>query len=255
MTVHRFFLDGPLVQGPDRRLPLSAADLHHAVHVLRVRVGEGLDVVGADGRTWRVLVTDVREDGVRATPLEEVSPWPEPHVALFQGVAKGEKMDDIVRQAVEVGAEQIVPVLFARTVVRLDSRKRRERGDRWRRVALAAAKQAKRSSVPTVNDPMSIRDAIVELSQFDGAVVLWEEAEGEAVAEAVRACSLTTDARVAVIIGPEGGLAPEEVEALTGVGARVATLGHNMLRTETAAIVALALAISELGGLGGSGRE
>jgi 16S rRNA (uracil1498-N3)-methyltransferase len=251
MSAHRFFLTGPLTGRRACTLPLSEADVHHAVDVLRLRVGELVDVVTPDGRVWRVEVTEVARRGVEAVPLEELPAAFVPRVTLFQGVAKGDKMDDIVRQAVEVGAEQIVPVLMARSIVQLDARKRADRGERWRRVALAAAKQAKRTSVPIVSDPVRLRDAIAMLGEYDGAVVLWEESDGVGIAHAVRACAPSPDSRIAIVVGPEGGLAAEEVAALEAVGARTASLGPTILRTETAAVVGLALAIGALGGLGG----
>jgi 16S rRNA (uracil1498-N3)-methyltransferase len=250
MSAHRFFLASPLADDADVALGLSTADVHHAVDVLRLRIGEEIDVVEPDGRVWRLRVTEASRRGVFATRIAPVAAVDSPRVTLFQGVAKGEKMDDIVRQAVEIGAEQIVPVLTARCVVQLDAAKRVARGERWRRVALAAAKQAKRTGVPPVSDPVSLSDALPLLSAFDGAVVLWEESVGEGVAEAARRCATSPQARVALIVGPEGGLAAEEVAALQAIGATTASLGPTILRTETAAIVALALAIGALGGLG-----
>ena len=250
MSAHRFFLTSPLPADSGQPLPLSEADVHHAVGVLRLRVGEAIDVVSPDERVWRATVTQATRRGVHATAFEEVLASKPPRVTLFQGVAKGEKMDSIVRQAVEIGAEEVVPVLTARSVVQLDSRKGAQRAERWRRVATAAAKQAKRTSVPAVADPVSLRDALPLLSQFDGAVVLWEESGGLGVADAVRRCAASRDARIAVLVGPEGGLAAEEVASLEAMGATTASLGPTILRTETAAIVALALAIGALGGLG-----
>ena len=250
MSAHRFFLTGALVRDGERMLPLSEADAHHAVDVLRVRVGEVIDVVEPDSRVWRVRVAQTGPAGVWATVLEELSVAAQPHVTLFQGVAKGEKMDAIVRQAVEIGAEQIVPVLTSRSVVQLDARKRAQRTERWRRVAEAAAKQAKRTAIPHVADAVKLRDVIALLADFDGAVVLWEECAGPSVEAAVTRCAAEPGARIALVVGPEGGLSAEEVDALGAVGAIPATLGPTILRTETAAVVALALALSALGGLG-----
>ena len=89
--------------------------------MLRLRVGEAIDVVAPDGRVWSVVVTEAGSAGVFGDVLSEVPTARLPRVTLFQGVAKGDKMDDIVRQAVEVGAEAIVPVVTARSVVQLDA--------------------------------------------------------------------------------------------------------------------------------------
>jgi 16S rRNA (uracil1498-N3)-methyltransferase len=254
MSAHRFFLTRPLAGDAESLLALSAADVHHAVDVLRVRIGEQIDVVEPDARVWRVAVTQVGADGVRGEVLREVPAVASPHVTLIQGVAKGEKMDAIVRQATEVGAERIVPVLTARSVVQLDARKRADRGERWRRVAQAAAKQAKRTSIPGVSDPITLPEASGELAGYDGVIVVWEESSGgPGIDAAVRSLAVGPDSRIAVVVGPEGGLSAEEVDALVALGAVSATLGPTILRTETAAIVALSLAVFALGGLGSSG--
>jgi 16S rRNA (uracil1498-N3)-methyltransferase len=252
MSAHRFFLTGPLARDDARLLPLSESDAHHAVNVLRLRAGEVIDVVEPDTHVWRVRVEETGPDGVRASVIEPVALAPQPRVTLFQGVAKGEKMDLIVRQAVEVGAEQIVPVLTARSVVQLDARKRSLRTERWRRVAEAAAKQAKRVVIPRIADAVNLRDALPMLSDYDAVIVLWEECVDVGIEAAIGARASSEDARIALVVGPEGGLSAEEVESLRTIGAISATLGPSILRTETAAVVALALAVSALGGLGGS---
>lgn len=237
-------------------VPLSAGDLHHAVSVLRVRDGEQIDVVAPSGAVWRVTVAGASQAGLTAY-AEELPRDPAlvgaPQVTLVFGVSKGAKNDEIVQGAVEVGISRLIPVLMARSIVRFDAEKRAERGDRWRRVALSAAKQSKRMSVPGVDDPAPLADVLEELREHDVVLVAWEDAEhaGQGVRQALKVAGpLMSGARIAVVTGPEGGLAAEEIEALTGIGGRVVTLGDTILRAETAAVVLGALAVHELGGLG-----
>lgn len=254
MSAHRFFLTAPL---PRREgevvLPLAAEDVRHAVSVLRIRAGEKLEVVepGADS-AWLVEVSVAAKDGISARPLQALERVSHPRVTLVQAVAKGEKMDAIVRQAVEVGAEGIIPVLTARSVVRLDDRKRADRGERWRRIAKSAAEQSHRSQVPHVQDPVDLVDVLPALDAFDEVIVLWEEAGPAGLQAAVASWSLGSETRVAVVVGPEGGLDAAEVQELQAHGATVAGLGPTILRTETAAVVGVALIVHLLGGLGGS---
>lgn len=231
-------------------LPLSAADVHHASAVLRVRAGEELDIAGPDDRVWRVRVLCAGADGVNAVRLGEVTAVREPRVTLVFGVAKGSKNDDIVEGAVEIGVAQVWPVLTARSVVKLDAHKRLERGERLRRVAMAAAKQSKRACVPHVADPSDLSVVLPLLAGFDLVLVAWEEAAGPGLGAAVAAAALSQDARVAVVVGPEGGLTAHEVATLTHAGAVACTLGATILRAETAGVVATALVVHELGGLG-----
>lgn len=252
MSLHRFFLTGPLPTTAVEPLPLSDADSRHAASVLRITPGEEIEVVEPGGQAWRVRVTLAGARAMHAERIEALATHERPDVTLFQGVAKGEKMDGVVRQAVEVGAEAIVPVFTSRTVVRLVGRKALERTERWRRVAASAAKQAHRERVPGVADPVDLRRALELLRAFDCAIVLWEEHEGCGISQALASCALDPGARIALVVGPEGGLSAEEVSALREAGAVTASLGPDILRTETAAVVALALAIHELGGLGGA---
>lgn len=250
---HRFFLTAPLPAEPGEPLPLSEADAHHAIRVLRVRAGERVELVEPGGGVLGAEVVSADDAGVVVTavvPIEERGDRM-PDVTLFQGVAKGEKMDAIVRQAVEVGAAGIVPVMTSRTIVRLDADKRAARRERWQRVAKSAAEQAKRTSVPDVAEPATFAAALELLSGYDRVVVLWEEHCGRGIADALS--GLDASDRVALVVGPEGGLSAEEVGVLAARGALTASLGPTVLRTETAAVVSLALALSALGGMGGRG--
>ena len=263
MSRHRFFLEEQLPGAGVReavQLPLSAADVHHAVSVLRVRPGEELDVVEPGGLVWHVRVAAAGLDALSATLLGPIASTCSDlgFVTLVFGISKGSKNDDIVEGAVEVGAARILPVITARSIVKLDADKVAERGARWRRVALAAAKQSKRVSVPEVSDPASFEVILPELAGYDLVIVAWEEsgvsARGvrDAVAHVLAAATPPADAviHVAVVVGPEGGFTAEEIAALETIGAVPVTLGATILRAETAAVVATALVIHELGGLG-----
>lgn len=237
-------------------LPLSRADLHHVVTVLRIHAGEEIDVVEPGGRAWRVRVEDATTEAVVASVAEELASDASavgPTVTLVFGISKGSKNDDVVEGATEVGVSALVPVLVARSIVKLDAEKRAERGARFRRVAAAAAKQSKRASVPGVSDPAEFADVIASLSDYDLVLVAWEEAaaEGRGVRTALETSVLPGErARVAIVVGPEGGMTADEVAALERAGGVTVTLGATILRAETAAVVGAALVIHELGGLG-----
>jgi len=244
MSRPRFFLTDTMTApvGATVPLPLSAEDVHHAARVLRITSGEEIDVVDPDGTAWVVRVADLTADGITGELVVVLEPPAAPRVALFQGIAKGEKMDTIVKQAVEVGVARIVPVVTSRTVVRLDERKRADRGARWRRIAESAAKQARREAVPAVDDPLDFATALEQLGCYEGVLVLWEDHSGRLLSAALRPLMRDSAARVALVVGPEGGLSAEEVDALVAVGAAPVSLGPSILRTETAAVVALGLA-------------
>lgn len=252
MSAHRFFLTAPLSRTDGVVvLALSAEDVRHAVGSLRVRPGEHLEVVEPTGDAWLVRVVVAAKDSVSALPIERLQTAGQPDITLVQAVAKGEKMDAIVRQAVEIGASAVRPVFTARSVVRMDARKRADRAERWRRVAKAAAEQSHRTAVPPVEAPVDLTAALRDLSEYDEVFVLWEEASGPGLADFAEPLA-GGDRRVAIVIGPEGGLDASEIAELEAIGARTVTLGPSILRTETAAVVALALVLHLMGGLGAS---
>jgi 16S rRNA (uracil1498-N3)-methyltransferase len=266
VSYHRFFLEAePDFDESGRALlPLTAEDAHHALRVLRLKAGESVDIVAPSGTAWRVEVEHL--DGGRvavrlAGRLAATDGDAMPEITLVQGVAKGEKMDAIVRAAVEIGATRIAPIMMERSVVKLDAKKARGRGERWRRIARSAAQQARRGRVPEVTDPLGFEDAVKLIADHDLALTLWEECDAPLLSAAVReglakseepaaggqATADTTTpgdtacARIAVVVGPEGGLIAEEVAALESAGATTVTLGPSILRTETAAVAALGI--------------
>ncbi len=259
MTAHRFFLTDGTVGSTDMgpfALPLDEADLHHAIHVLRVRPGEELVVVEHGGDICRVRVERVESDALFVSEVDRSTAPAEPHVTLVQGLAKGDKMDFVVEKAVEAGVERIFPAAFERSVVKLDADRTASRLERWQRVASAAAKQSGRSRVPHVGPLLDFSGVVEAVSSADVALVAWEEEASAApgIGTALRDAGATQDSVIVVIVGPEGGITHEEASRLIAAGAVVVSLGANMIRTETAGILSVALCVYESGGLGGRSR-
>lgn len=248
MSAHRFFTSTVLDWhvGQQVSAPFTAEDLHHAANVLRLAAGETIEVAEVTGaRCWALRVDDVSPDAIIGTVRREVAAVALPRVTLVQGIAKGEKMDLIVRQAVEIGCEAVIPVLTERSVVRLDASKRAAKAQRWQRIARSAAEQAHRASIPTVFEPLDFAAFVRSAAEYEHVVVLWEESGPAYIDEVVERWQTVTGS-VALVVGPEGGLSAAEVDALAEVGADVATLGPSVLRTETAAAVGSALLINAL---------
>ena len=262
MSLQHFYLDEQVLAdevGESFSLRLAADDAKHA-RVLRLAPGERIAVVDAaqDYFACEIVSFDGEVPLVRiAQRFERADAGPS--VTLVQGLAKGDKMETVIRHATELGVSAFVPLVCERSVVKLDERKAAARTERWRAIAKSAAMQSGQRAVPEVSEPMRIADACALLSEATAVLVCWEEAPAAArLADAIAAgCdALLTpriDARVAVVVGPEGGFSPAEVDALLASSDRAAlvSLGSSILRTETAGIVASALALYELGGLGG----
>ncbi len=263
MSRHRFFVTEPLGErNASFSLPLSPADLHHAVRVLRLQPGELVVLVEPGVRSHLVRLDAVGPDSLMGRTVDAVLQQAEPHITLVQGLVKGDGMDEIVRHAVELGAERIVPLVTERTVVRLDAAKVDARVSRWQRIAESAARQSQRSRIPVVERPLSVEAFAATLSEAgacgtDRCIVLWEDSLGESLSSVLerllsdggRRNRRAADANVALVIGPEGGLTAAEVPRLSAAGAQVASLGAAVLRAETAALAAMTLAADALGAL------
>jgi 16S rRNA (uracil1498-N3)-methyltransferase len=257
MTLHRFFLTGALPEtGEDVELQLSGSDRHHLVRVVRLEAGDRVVVVGVDAREAEATLTSVGPERVCADIDAAMKRPPRPRVSLAAGMARRERMEFAIQKVTELGAVEVVPVRTARSVVRLDEDRAGRRVERWRRLAEEAAKQSQRADVPLVSEPIGLDELIEQFGRFELVLVPWEEAAstGLGIGAALEAADARPDSRVLVVIGPEGGLEEAEVAALQAAGGVVVTLGDTVLRTETACVVAVALAIYELGGLGGCER-
>ncbi|MCI0548779.1 MAG: 16S rRNA (uracil(1498)-N(3))-methyltransferase [Candidatus Rokubacteria bacterium] len=225
------------------RVRFAPDDARHLFRVLRCRAGDRVEaMLAAPGvPPLRLTVTLTRIDARGAEgavqsrePLRTESPL---RVSLVQGIAKGDKMETIIRTSTELGVAQVLPVVTARTVAGQERERWPERHRRWQRVAREAAKQCGRAVVPDIAEPRPFAEWIAAAPVGDLTVCLWEDAR-ESLGARLPAGPVE---RATLVVGPEGGLARAEVERLREAGALVTGLGPRILRTETAAPVGLAL--------------
>ncbi|MBR0381885.1 MAG: 16S rRNA (uracil(1498)-N(3))-methyltransferase [Eubacterium sp.] len=218
-------------------------DVKHIKNVLRMKTGEKISVSDtAAGRVYICRIEEFTPDGIR-TAIEDINAQARElpvEITLFQGLPKKDKMDLIVQKAVELGAVRIVPVETRRTIVKLDRKKAEKKCARWNEIAKSAAGQSMRSVIPEVHMPVSFKEALAMASDLDMFLMPYENAKGmesarELVKEAAGKKSL------GIMIGPEGGFAPEETEEAREAGAALMTLGHRILRTETAGMMVLSV--------------
>ena len=228
----RVFSDAHLSVGEVLRLPEEEG--HHLFKVLRARTGEAIEVVDGSGR---LFVAELVEGGEAAVIEQREAPLDTGAVTLYQAVPKGRHMDLVVEKATELGVGVIVPLATEHGVVRLD------RGDgkveRWRRVAVAAARQSQRLRVPEVREVVSFAEAVEEAAESG---VLLHNGPGLPPLEG----RVSGDA-VSLFVGPEGGFSEGELDFAVSKGVGLASLGPFRLRSETAGIVAVARACAVFG--------
>jgi 16S rRNA (uracil1498-N3)-methyltransferase len=233
---------------PDRVIVLTGQEARHAVTVSRVRAGEALLVGDGRGTVASCTVTsaDAQRLELRVGSVEE-HPAPSPRVVLVQALAKGDRDEMAVQAATELGVDAVIPWQAQRSVSRWEGAKVAKGRERWRAIVREAVKQSIRPHVPEVEDLATTKDLVRRTA---GSLVLVLDPTAD-----VRLSSLdlrpaadgTTVRDVLLVVGPEGGISPAEVEALRQAGAVPVALGSGILRTSTAGPAALALVNAALG--------
>lgn len=234
------------------KVRLAGEEAHHLRRVLRLGPGAQVYVFDGQGREYQVEIEGWEGDAVLGRILAEVTPVPEAplELTLAQGLAKGDKLELVIQKATEIGVQAVVPLHTGRSVVRPSGRDG-ERAARWERVAREAAKQCRRARVPRV-EPITPLPALGErFHEYDAVLLLWEEERTRRLKEALHELRTQgTCRRLLILIGPEGGFLPAEVELAVAGGALPVSLGPRILRTETAGLVAASIVLYELGDLG-----
>ncbi|MFD5321718.1 16S rRNA (uracil(1498)-N(3))-methyltransferase [Streptomyces sp. NPDC127098] len=243
-TAPVFVVESLSEAGAGGLVTLDGAEGRHAVSVRRLRVGE--QVVLSDGRGTGALGTVASVDGrdrleVAVAELRHEPP-PLPSITVVQALPKGDRGELAVETMTETGVDRVIPWAAARCVTQW----RGERGARalakWRATAREAAKQSRRLRIPEVTEPMTTRQVTAALAGAAFAGVLHE-----AGAAPLAAAELPPGGEIALVVGPEGGVAPEELAAFEAAGVRPYRLGRTILRTSTAGTAAAALLLTRTG--------
>ena len=238
---HRFYVPGVHAVGETVALPAEEAE--HAARVLRLKVGASVGVFdGRGGEYTGVVISANKHVSVRIDGLGTPAAEPTVSVTLVHAVAKGDKMDEVVRDAVMMGVAAILPIVTARSETSVGALARGRRTDRWRRVAVASAKQCGRAVVPEVREACALQPTAgwLDAVGIPAPRLLLVEPSVEA-GSSVDASRVPRPAgqTVALLVGPEGGWAPEETAALAE-GCQRVCLGARTLRADRAALVAVA---------------
>jgi len=222
---------------------VSGDEAHHAVAVRRLREGE--QVVLTDGRgasaTGTVAATGKRLLTVTVASVSH-EPRPEPAITVVQALPKGDRGELAVEVLTEVGVDRIVPWGASRSVAVWKGERATRSHAKWQATAREAAKQSRRAWLPTVTPLASTADLAAVVAEADLAVVLHEDGSVP-----LSAIDVPPAGRLVVVVGPEGGVTPEELELLADAGAHVVRLGAEVLRTSTAGVVAVAALLTRTG--------
>ncbi len=225
---------------------IEGNDARYLSDVLRMRPGEELILCDKD-RIDHVCVIENIAKGHVAVSIKDRHPntnEPKFQATVYQGLAKGERMDLSIQKSVELGVTRYVPTACSRSIVKMKPGSKDGKKDRWQAIALEAARQCGRGIVPTVEAPMELKDALIEAGKTCDLVLFpWEEEKEGKLGEILNAFDFEKCPKIAVFIGPEGGFSEEEARMAQENGAKLVTLGKRILRTETAAPAVLAMLV------------
>jgi 16S rRNA (uracil1498-N3)-methyltransferase len=237
MTRRRWIAD----EFSDRSAALTGSHAEHLVRVLRARVGQEFDLaVGTAVRRGRILT--IAESRVDFELGDEIPALSAPPVTIILSIFKFDRMEWAIEKCTELGVARIMPVIARRTETHLASAALK-RVERWQRIARQASEQSRRASLPEIFTPMRLKDAI--LAHDDATRIVLSEYEREAALREVLDPHPSGQA-IAMAFGPEGGWAEDELDQFLQAGWIMASLGKTILRAETAAIAATAIALAEL---------
>ena len=235
--MHRFFIDKKNICKDN--IHIEGDDVQHISRVLRLKEGDKIMLCDQQGTDYYVSITELSKHSVKTAVISKEPSKGEPsmEVVLYQGVPKSTKMDLIIQKCTEMGITRVVPVMTARTVVKLESQKDEEKKTaRWTKIAEEAAKQSARGIVPRINMPMSFEQALMDSKDLDMVLIPYELEKDMSVKKALQG---KVPKSIGFFIGPEGGFDDNEIEKAKQNNIVPVTLGSRIMRTETAGFAIL----------------
>jgi len=232
----------------DKVVLVDKDQTHQIRDVLRMSQGEHIIILDNEGLEYDVTLTKVRHQEVVGQIIAKRPAWGEPtvQITLFQSLLTRDKFELVLQKCTEVGVSAFVPVVTERSLVR-DTSIKPEKFARLQKIITEAAEQSHRGRIPDLSQPITFEQLLSKLSDFDCRLIAWPADGTVTLQQALRSIGKGVPETVALLIGPEGGFSQKEVEQARDIGAIPVTLGPRILRTETAAIVAAALILYELG--------
>jgi 16S rRNA (uracil1498-N3)-methyltransferase len=243
-----FFVTAESIAPPTVRI--TGQLLHHLRDSLRLRLGDELTLIDQSGTRYRTEVAQVTTKALEARILDQTTAPPRiaPTLILAQAILKGEKMEWVIQKATELGVDHILPIHTKHGVVKIQPERLDHQRARWERIALEAAQQSERWTLPTIGAPTDLPYLFREQPYATTKIILSERSRDQSLTKV----PLTTNREQAilVLIGPEGGWDVEELRLADEAGFQAVTIGQRILRAETAAIAAVSILQSRLGELG-----
>lgn len=243
----KFFVNTEQIDG--ETVSIVNDDVNHIKNVLRLCIGDRIQVCDiTKGENYVCEIMKLEDKIISTRIIQSIESVAEAGIYLhiFQGLPKAEKLETIIQKTTEIGVSEITPVCMKRCIVKLEHKDVQKKVDRWNKIAEVAAKQSKRDKIPIINEPINFRNIYEKIENYDIVIVAYENEEENTIKKVLKQLDKTRNLKIAIIIGPEGGIDSEEIALLKDLKASIVTLGKRILRTETAPIVLSSVVMYEL---------
>ena len=253
--MRKFFVESENIS--DGKVRIKNSDVNHIKNVLRLGISDKVQICDKNTSSNYICeITEISQNEVELHIIERIESEIEGNVELdiFQGLPKADKMELIIQKGTELGVNRFIPVKFERCVVKLDEKSENKKLDRWQKIAEVAAKQSMRDLVPKIEKIVTIKNITEIIKEYDLVLLAYELEKNNYIKNELKKIKNEKNGlgankikyRIAVIIGPEGGIEEKEVEVLRNAGAMVVSLGKRILRTETVAMQVSSIIMYEL---------
>jgi 16S rRNA (uracil1498-N3)-methyltransferase len=234
------------------KINIIGEDAYHIKNVLRMRIDQELQICSVDtSENFNVIIESINTNAIicNIKKIIETKTESKLDVHIFQGIPKSDKMELIIQKSTELGVKEITPVIMDRCIVKVDKNDCLKKIDRWQKIAEAAAKQSGRDSIPTINSFEKISNIYSVFSNYDMVIVAYENEKKTTLKQVLKDLKKKKSCpKIAIIIGPEGGIDTEEISNMKKNKAEIVTLGTRILRTETVALSVLSNIMYEFEG-------
>ena len=235
----------------NNKITIIGNDVNHIKNVLRQKSGDKITICDiSKEQDYLCEIDKIEEKSLDCNIIEKLENNTESNVkvTIFQGLSKADKLELVIQKSVELGAYDITPLQMKRCVVKLNEKDKLKKIQRWQKISEVAAKQCGRNIIPKINNIVNVKEVCNLCNEYDIVLIAYENEKENTLKKELKNLKKLDkeEIKVAVIIGPEGGIAPEEIEMFEENGAKIITLGNRILRTETVALSVLSIIMYEL---------
>ncbi len=246
----KFFVENRQIK--DGMITILGEDVNHIANVLRMQINQELQICNMQtAQNFIASIQTISKEEIKCKVIKEIESNVESkiNIHIFQGLPKSDKMELVIQKATELGVKEITPIQMERCIVKIEDKDSIKKVQRWQKIAEVAAKQSGRDVIPTINEVKNIKKIYNLFNEYDIVIVAYEDEKNTTLKQVLKAERQKKQfPKIAVLIGPEGGIDKSEIQNMEQIGAKIVTLGNRILRTETVALAMISMIMYEFEG-------